>query len=105
MDISTVSMVLQSTVGQAAEAAKGISGQDLKVVAGCIGAGLAIGLGVFGPGLSEGFAAGKACEGVARNPESSGKVLMTMLVGQAVAESNSIYALVIALLMLFVTIR
>jgi F-type H+-transporting ATPase subunit c len=61
-----------------------------------------MGLGAIGPGLGEGYAAAKACEGVARRPEQANIITRTMLIGQAVTESNSIYALVIALILIFV---
>jgi len=67
-----------------------------------LGAGIAMGLGAFGPGIGEGYAAGKALEGVARNPETAGLITRTMLVGQAVSESTGIYSLVVALLLIFV---
>jgi F-type H+-transporting ATPase subunit c len=66
-----------------------------------IGAGLAMGIGTIGPGLSEGYAAGKACEGVSRRPDQAALITRTMLIGQAVTESNAIYALVVALLLIF----
>ncbi len=66
-----------------------------------LGAGLCMGLGAIGPGAGEGYAAGKACEGIAREPKNAAVVTRTMLIGQAVAESNGIYALVIALLLIF----
>jgi len=67
-----------------------------------LGAGLAMGLGAIGPGVGEGFAAGKACEAIGRNPEEAGLLTRTMLVGQAVSESTGIYSLVVALLLMFV---
>lgn len=79
-----------------------ISGPDLIRAAALLGAGLAMGLGAIGPGIGEGFAAGKACEGIARAPEHANLLTRTMLVGQAVSESTGIYALVIALLLIFV---
>jgi F-type H+-transporting ATPase subunit c len=57
---------------------------------------LAIGLGAIGPGLGVGFIGAKAVEAVGRNPEASGKILVTMLIGAAFAEAIAIYALVIA---------
>lgn len=104
MDLGTVWTVLQTGLSQVPETAKssGISGADLTVAAKVLAAGLAMGIGVVGPGLGEGIAAGKACEATARNPQASGLITRTLLMGQAVAESNSIYALVIALLILFV---
>ena len=63
------------------------------IVLGCsaVGAGLAMIAGL-GPGIGEGYAAGKAVESVARQPEAR---------GQAVAESTGIYSLVIALILLY----
>ena len=66
-----------------------------------LSAGIAMGLGAIGSGVGEGFAAGKAVESVARQPSISDRIMKTMLVGQAVSESTGIYALVIALLLLF----
>ena len=74
---------------------------ELVTAAALLGAGIAMGFGAIGPGIGEGFAAGKACEGIAREPKNAGLVTRTMLVGQAVSESTGIYALVIALLLIF----
>ncbi len=67
-----------------------------------IGAGLSIGLGCFGSGLGCGWPAGKACDGVARNPRYSTSVTSSMVIGQAVAQSPSIFAIVISLMLIFV---
>ena len=66
-----------------------------------IGAGLAIGLGALGPALGEGLAASKALEAIGRNPEASGKIAPLMFVAMAITESTGIYALVVALVILF----
>ncbi|ACL70535.1 ATP synthase F0 subunit C [Halothermothrix orenii] len=65
-----------------------------------LGAGIAMVAGI-GPGIGQGYAAGKAVEAVARQPEARGNILTTMLLGQAVAESTGIYSLVIAILLIF----
>ena len=67
-----------------------------------IAAGLAMGLGAIGPGIGEGILASKAMEAMGRNPEVSDKVFTNMLVAMAVTESTGIYALVVALIILFV---
>ncbi len=67
-----------------------------------LGAGLCMGLGAIGPGMGEGFVGGKACEGIARQPELQGVLTRTMLLADAIAESTGIYSLVIALLLIFV---
>ena len=66
-----------------------------------IGAGLAIGFGAIGAALGEGYAAGLANEALSQRPENSGDVIKNMLVGQAIAESAAIFALVIAIVLLF----
>lgn len=68
-----------------------------------IGAGIAMGFGAIGPGIGEGYAAGKACEGIARRPDQAGLLTRTMLIGQAVTESTGIYSLVVALILVFGT--
>lgn len=67
-----------------------------------LGAGVAIGFGAVGAAIGEGYTAAQANAALARNPELSGELFKNMLVGQAVAESASIFALVIAVLLLFV---
>lgn len=65
-----------------------------------IGLGLAaIGMGL--PGLGIAFAAGKASDAVARQPEANGKIMTILILGCALAEATSIYGFVVALLMLF----
>ena len=56
----------------------------------------------IGPGIGEGNAVAKACEAIGRQPESKGAVTSTMLMGCAVAETTGLYALVIAILLIFV---
>lgn len=66
-----------------------------------LGGGLAMGLGAIGAALGEGYTAGLANEGLSLRPEKSGEIFKNMLVGQAIAESAAIFALVIAVLLLF----
>jgi F-type H+-transporting ATPase subunit c len=79
-----------------------ISGADVIRAASLLGAGIAMGFGAIGPGIGEGYAGGKACEAIGKNPNEAGLLTRTMLVGQAVAESTGIYSLVVALLLIFV---
>lgn len=69
-------------------------------MAALLGAGIAMIAGI-GPGIGQGFAAGKAVEAVARQPEAKSDIITIMLLGQAVAESTGIYALVIAIVLIF----
>ncbi len=52
-------------------------------------------------GIAQGIGLKAAVEGIARNPESSGKVTVTMLIGLAMIESLCIYALVVALILIY----
>ena len=70
-------------------------------VAAFTGGGLAMGLGAIGAAIGEGYTAAEANAAVSRNPKISGDLFKNMLVGQAVAESASIFALVIGILLLF----
>ena len=74
-------------------------------VAACIGAGLCMGIGSIGPSLGQGFIGGKACESIGKRPESAGLITRTMIVALAFAESSAIYALLIALVLVFVVGR
>jgi F-type H+-transporting ATPase subunit c len=66
-----------------------------------IGAALAMGLGAIGPGIGLGILASKALEAIGRNPEAQSKVQTTMILAIAVTEAVAIYALVVALMILF----
>ncbi len=66
-----------------------------------VAAGLGIAIAAFGCGLGQGMAVRGAVEGIARNPEASGKVTVTMLIGLAMIESLAIYALVVALILIY----
>ena len=67
-----------------------------------LAAGLCMGLGAIGPGVGEGLIGARAMEAMGRNPEVSDKVFSNMIVAMAVCESTGIYALVVALIILFV---
>jgi len=59
-----------------------------------IGAGLA----VLGAGIGIGQIGGKAVEGIARNPEPSGKITTTMIIAAALIEGVALFGVVIGLL-------
>ena len=67
-----------------------------------IGAGLCMGIGAIGPGVGEGTAVAHALDGMARQPEATGTLRSNMIMGCAIAETTGIYALVIAILLIFV---
>ncbi len=77
-----------------------LTAKTIVIAASALGAGLAMIAGL-GPGIGEGYAAGKAVESVARQPEAKSDIISTMVMGQAISESTGIYSLVIALILLY----
>ncbi len=66
-----------------------------------ISAGLCMGLGAIGSGVGSGFPAGAACRGISRQPSMKDSLTTNMLIGSAIAQTTSIYALVIAFILVF----
>ena len=66
-----------------------------------LGAGLCMGFGAVGPGFGSGLASAYAVFGVACNAREKQAIMRTMLIGQSVSQSTAIYALVIAILLIF----
>ena len=79
---------------------EGMTG-SIVAAARALGAGLCMGLGAIGPAIGEGNAVGKALEAMARQPEMQGNLRTNMILGCAITETTGIYALVVALLLLF----
>ena len=78
----------------------GITGSDLIAAFSSLGAGLAM-IAMVGVGIGIGFNAGKTVESTARQPEAGGALMRLMLIGVALTETAGIFALVIAIILLF----
>ncbi|MCF7911792.1 MAG: ATP synthase F0 subunit C [Candidatus Cloacimonetes bacterium] len=68
-----------------------------------LSAGIAVGLGSLGPVTGAGYAGGQACHAISRMPRQSNSILGYMLIGQALAQTSSIFALLVSLLLLYST--
>jgi F-type H+-transporting ATPase subunit c len=66
-----------------------------------VGAGLAM-VGAFGPGIGIGLMVQGAMQGIGRNPDAANTIQTNMILGIVFAEAVAIYALVVALIILFV---
>ena len=66
-----------------------------------IGAGLAV-IGVAGAGAGIGIVVGGAVQAMSRNPDYTPTIQTNMILGIAFAEAVAIYALAVALIILFV---
>ncbi len=67
-----------------------------------LAAGLAIGLGAIGPGIGIGILGMGAMQALGRNPEARGAIMTNMILAIAFAEAIAIYALIVAIIMVFV---
>ncbi len=79
-----------------------LAGMILKATA-YVGAGLVIGIGTLGPGAGIGFVAGATNDNLSKHNKDKSVLTRTMFLGAAVAESTSIYSLVVAFLLIFVS--
>ena len=98
--LSTVAMMGIASLAFAAD------GAPVKLDSASLGLaifGCAIGMAVAaaGCGIGQGLGLKSACEGIARNPDVSGKVTGTMILAFAFIESLAIYALVVSFILLF----
>lgn len=67
-----------------------------------LAAGLAIGLAAAAGAIAMGIAIGKSVEGIARQPEAEGKIRTSLMLGLVFVETAVIYALIVAILIVFV---
>ena len=70
------------------------------IVAGQYAAAMAVFAGIITT-LGQGNIAAKAIESIARQPEARGSISTSMIISLAMAETNGIYGLVVAMLLLF----
>lgn len=65
-----------------------------------IAAALAVMTGIFST-LGQGYAAAKAVEAVGKNPEAENQIRTMLILGAGIAETASIYGLLIAFILIF----
>lgn len=90
------------TTAVAAEAEAATESADSAVGSKAIAAGIAIGLAALGGAIGMGLSIGKSVEGISRQPEAEGKIRTTLMLGLVFVETAIIYALVVAILVIFV---
>jgi F-type H+-transporting ATPase subunit c len=61
---------------------------------------LGVGIAAIGSGIGLGRAVGSAMEAMGRQPEASGKIQVAMVIGAAFIEALTIYALVVAIMLM-----
>lgn len=78
-----------------------MTGHEWLALASIVTAGLTVAIGGIGPALGEGRALSQALDAISRQPDSAPTITRTLFVGLAMVESTAIYALVVALIVLF----
>lgn len=81
---------------QSVEAAEDSTGDKAKSAA------FAIGLAAAAGAIGMAMAISKSAEGIARQPEAEGKIRTTLMLGLVFIETAIIYALIVAILIIFV---
>ena len=100
--LAALFLLLLAAAAWAAEegaAAAGLPSDVKRAMA--LGAGFGIAIAAFGGAIGQSRAISSALEGIARNPGASGRIVTPMIIGLALIESLVIYALLVALLMVF----
>lgn len=90
------------TAGTAAATADEEKTEDNSTGMKAAAAGIAIGLAALGGAIAMGIAIAKSNEGIARQPEAEGKIRSTLMLGLVFIETAIIYALIVAILIVFV---
>lgn len=67
-----------------------------------IAAGICVGIAACGAGIGMGLTTAKSSEGISRQPEAADKIRTNMMLGLVFIETAIIYALVVAILIIFV---
>ena len=96
--ILAISIPVFAATNVEAAATTADSATGLKALASAIAVGIAAAGGAVGMGLS----AGKAVEGIARQPEAESKIRTTLMLGLVFIETAIIYALLVVILIIFV---
>ncbi|MBQ7942598.1 MAG: ATP synthase F0 subunit C [Lachnospiraceae bacterium] len=65
-------------------------------------AAIAVGLAAAGGAIGMGMSIAKSVDGISRQPEAEGKIRTTLMLGLVFVETAIIYALVVAILIIFV---
>ena len=98
--VSIMSVTAFAAEGDAAQAAE--AAQDNATGSKAIAAGIAVGVAALAGALGMAIAIGKSVESMARQPEASGKINSAMMLGLVFIETTIIYALIVAILIIFV---
>lgn len=99
---SLLTITIMLALCSASALAAGEAAVDSAIGSKAIAAAIAVGLAAAGGAVAMGMAIAKSAEGISRQPEAEGKIRTTLMLGLVFIETAIIYALVIAILVIFV---
>ncbi len=94
----SVAAYAEEPVSGSEEAAESTGGTGAKATAAAVAVGIAAAAGALGMGI----AIAKSTESMARQPEASDRINSAMMLGLVFIETTVIYALIVAILVIFV---
>ncbi len=75
---------------------------DNSIFGKAVGAGIVVGLAALGGTIAMGMSVAKSTESISRQPEAESKIRTTLMLGLVFIETLVIYALIVAILVIFV---
>lgn len=75
---------------------------DNSIFGKAVGAGIVVGLAALGGTIAMGMSVAKSAESISRQPEAESKIRTTLMLGLVFIETLVIYALIVAILVIFV---
>lgn len=96
--IASISPVFAAGTESAGASSAVVDSTGDKAIAAAIAIGIAAGAGAIGMGL----AIARSAEGISRQPEAEGKIRTNLMLGLVFVETAIIYALIVAILIIFV---
>lgn len=101
--LSTIpAMAEEKADAEASVAAEAESSADNAIGSKAMAAGICVGVAAFAGALAMGLAISKSNESIARQPEAEGSIKSNMMLGLVFIETVIIYALIVAILIIFV---
>ena len=94
--------VLSASAADAAPAAEAAAAAESATGSKAIAAAIVVGIVATAAALGMAIAIGKSAEGMSRQPEASGSIRSSMMLGLVFIETVVIYALIVAILIIFV---
>ncbi len=91
-----------AVAGETAVSSQATAQEDGSLGDKAMAAAIVVGLAAAAGAIGMGWAIAKSVEGISRQPEAEGKIRTTLMLGLVFVETAIIYALVIAILIIFV---